>query len=147
MLVTGRAAKTCSWRDPDRESIKCRKTAVLAPNGEDFRCEEHWRKSWNGASDKRRRVPALKFAEKEFIRERDHRTCALCGADGNEVDHIVEVADGGTNLPSNLQTLCHNCHSDKTRRSQTQWAQSSTTRTSARNAAKKRRRRMGLYQQ
>ena len=34
---------------------------------------------------------------------------------GLEVHHIVEVADGGTNEPSNLQVLCAECH-EETRR-------------------------------
>lgn len=27
-----------------------------------------------------------------------------------EVDHIVPVKDGGTDDPTNLRTLCHDCH-------------------------------------
>ena len=35
---------------------------------------------------------------------------------GDVVDHIIERRDGGNNYdPANLQTLCHKCHSDKTR--------------------------------
>lgn len=30
------------------------------------------------------------------------------------VDHIVPLADGGTNLQENLQTLCHEHHNQKT---------------------------------
>lgn len=32
-----------------------------------------------------------------------------------DVDHIQRKRDGGTNDPSNLQSLCHSCHSRKTR--------------------------------
>jgi len=35
---------------------------------------------------------------------------------GKEIDHIVEVTHGGTNDISNLQVLCPNCHSVKTKR-------------------------------
>jgi len=35
---------------------------------------------------------------------------------GKEIDHIVEVTHGGTNELSNLQVLCPNCHSVKTKR-------------------------------
>lgn len=31
-----------------------------------------------------------------------------------EMDHIVEVADGGCNCLINLQLLCHECHEEKT---------------------------------
>lgn len=30
------------------------------------------------------------------------------------MDHIVPLAQGGTNDTSNLQTLCRSCHSKKT---------------------------------
>ncbi len=36
--------------------------------------------------------------------------CKMCGERATEVDHIVPVADGGTNHASNLRPLCHACH-------------------------------------
>jgi len=49
------------------------------------------------------------------IRRRDHYTCVLCGNRGREVDHIVELVDGGSWWePSNLRTLCTPCHKTKT---------------------------------
>ena len=35
--------------------------------------------------------------------------------EGLEVDHLVPVSKGGRDHPSNLQTLCHDCHIKKTR--------------------------------
>lgn len=35
---------------------------------------------------------------------------------GYEIDHIIEVTHGGTNLLENLQLLCPCCHSVKTKR-------------------------------
>lgn len=48
--------------------------------------------------------------------ERDNYKCVKCGqTNGLEVDHIIEIADGGPQFElSNLQTLCHQCHLDKT---------------------------------
>lgn len=46
-------------------------------------------------------------------------TCQACGrvTEGGEVDHIVPLAKGGTDDPSNLQWLCREpCHADKTAR-------------------------------
>lgn len=53
----------------------------------------------------------------QSIKERDAFTCQSCGVWGPDVtldvDHIVEWADGGSNHPSNLQTLCRPCHAAK----------------------------------
>jgi len=48
-------------------------------------------------------------------------TCEKCGKKnlhdtlGWDVDHIQEIADGGTDALENLQLLCSSCHADKTR--------------------------------
>jgi 5-methylcytosine-specific restriction endonuclease McrA len=47
--------------------------------------------------------------------------CAQCGTepverDGLELDHIVPVAEGGTDGLENLQWLCPSCHAEKSRR-------------------------------
>lgn len=51
------------------------------------------------------------------ILTRDGYRCVKCGARGNEsklhVDHKKPVSHGGTNDPSNLQTLCENCNLGK----------------------------------
>lgn len=42
--------------------------------------------------------------------------CVVCGtslAEYFEVDHIVSIARGGTNWPSNLQLLCRHCNRKK----------------------------------
>jgi len=39
-----------------------------------------------------------------------------CGQLATDVDHIVALAKGGTNERTNLQALCHACHSRKTAR-------------------------------
>lgn len=55
---------------------------------------------------------------RQQIIEADGYACAACGVQltghGDvEVDHIVALADGGSEHPSNLQTLCKPCHKDK----------------------------------
>src|SRR5260370_6945319 len=42
--------------------------------------------------------------------ERDGGRCALCGQPGSEIDHIA----GNSSELSNLQLLCHDCHTAKT---------------------------------
>lgn len=42
--------------------------------------------------------------------------CVMCGDKATEIDHIIEVASGGTDDVENLQPLCHSCHKTKTSR-------------------------------
>jgi len=55
---------------------------------------------------------------REIVLERDP-LCRECKRQGRiematDVDHIKALASGGTNAMSNLQSLCHACHSRKT---------------------------------
>ena len=48
---------------------------------------------------------------KEYVRCRDGYKCRKCGSKTHlEVHHIVQRKDGGSNIPDNLVTLCHDCH-------------------------------------
>ena len=54
---------------------------------------------------------------KAYAKWRDGYRCRVCGAtprkDPNvklEVHHIIRRADGGTDTPDNVVTLCHDCH-------------------------------------
>ena len=62
----------------------------------------------------------LKYRErteyKNSILERDKRTCQLCGAYGDVVDHIKPWAESHDSSKSNLRCLCVKCNLD-TRRS------------------------------
>ncbi|WP_227979968.1 HNH endonuclease [Nocardia spumae] len=58
---------------------------------------------------------------REQILERDNYTCYLCGRPGADtVDHIVSVARGGSDIPSNLgavhDRVAPHCHRAKTNR-------------------------------
>lgn len=52
---------------------------------------------------------------RRLILDRDCGRCRQCGQQAKHVDHIVPKRMGGTNVPSNLQSLCASCHSRKTR--------------------------------
>lgn len=59
------------------------------------------------------------MATRERVAMRYGYRCAKCGAvwvsSRDHIDHIVELADGGTNDDSNLQPLCDvPCHKAKT---------------------------------
>jgi hypothetical protein len=44
------------------------------------------------------------------------RSCLMCGDRATDVDHIIELAAGGTNTIDNVQPLCKPCHIAKTSR-------------------------------
>lgn len=54
--------------------------------------------------------------KRESILVRDKYTCQACGivTIDLEVDHIVNIAQGGTDDDANLQALCVPCHQAKT---------------------------------
>jgi 5-methylcytosine-specific restriction endonuclease McrA len=54
---------------------------------------------------------------KRWLFERKGERCDWCGSNNMvELDHVVPLWNGGTNDPSNLQLLCHNCHVTKSRK-------------------------------
>ncbi|MFI9507558.1 HNH endonuclease [Nocardia sp. NPDC052566] len=67
--------------------------------------------SWSREPGRYRGVPQP-LAER--IRYRDRWTCQKCGDPGNEVDHIENVAAGGSDDEANLWVLCTQCHRIKT---------------------------------
>ena len=47
------------------------------------------------------------------VKSRDKHSCQSCGIKiGLSVHHILSREEGGTDLPSNLITLCHYCHNE-----------------------------------
>jgi 5-methylcytosine-specific restriction enzyme A len=50
----------------------------------------------------------------EYLRAHPH--CERCGDVATDIDHITPRSQGGTDDWSNLQALCHSCHSHKTAR-------------------------------
>ncbi|MDQ0040833.1 HNH endonuclease [Variovorax boronicumulans] len=59
------------------------------------------------------------MAKRERVAQHYSYRCAKCGAvwvsSRDHIDHIVELADGGTNNDDNLQPLCDvPCHKAKT---------------------------------
>ena len=63
------------------------------------------------------RLPSRTWeAFRQKILKRDNWTCRRCQRYGNEVDHIIPLADGGAALDAdNVQVLCTGCHIRKTR--------------------------------
>lgn len=74
----------------------------------------------SSTSRSRNRQP-LPAATRDRVLRRDQWTCQACGGtrchnNNLEIDHIIGLAEGGTNNDANLQTLgAWPCHSEKTR--------------------------------
>lgn len=56
---------------------------------------------------------------RQRILKRDNGLCQACLRRGlitigDEVDHIIGLAQGGTDDDSNKESLCHDCHATKT---------------------------------
>jgi 5-methylcytosine-specific restriction endonuclease McrA len=89
-------------------------TRKISSSREPVKSTSSKRKSAGASSYKRESIGAkLRYD----ILTRDSNRCVKCGARGGEnqlhIDHIIPVSKGGTNTPSNLQTLCERCNLGK----------------------------------
>lgn len=61
--------------------------------------------------------PIINKRKRQKIIQKYGYKCAKCGNSGDlktlEIDHIIPVANGGTNDERNLQVLCYECNMDK----------------------------------
>ena len=66
------------------------------------------------------KYPADWSQRRREVIARDGGNCQQpgCYSPGNEVDHVVNIANGGTHELENLQLLCSNHHRLKTRQEQ-----------------------------
>lgn len=85
-------------------------------------CDKHadqavtWKKSPTAKQDRGGR-PWRRIRQR--VLERDKGLCQPCLSQGKytpavEVDHIVNIASGGTDSDTNLQAICDPCHKAKT---------------------------------
>lgn len=89
------------------------------PGCPNINCQEHARPvrrmdtrpsaARRGYDQKWRRIRAM------FLKK--HPSCVVCGAPATEVDHVLPLAEGGTNEWSNLRSMCKSHHSQHTARS------------------------------
>lgn len=82
--------------------------------------------TWKRHQDQLKRLGKKRVYDTGFWRkvrkqvlQRDNYLCVMCAKQGRitpatDVDHIIPVAKGGSNMPDNLQSLCHECHKIKT---------------------------------
>jgi len=75
---------------------------------------------WDPAAsdpDQRRIHPILRGA----VLERDGWTCAYCGRETAEVDHVAPRARGGPTIAINLVAACRPCNEAKGLRTPAEW--------------------------
>ena len=89
-------------------------------------CDDHAAQRSNWYKHQHRRGSASKRGYghlwrklRKTILQRDDYLCVACKQAGRltpatDVDHIISKAKGGTDDPSNLQSLCRSCHQTKT---------------------------------
>lgn len=54
------------------------------------------------------------YKQRKAALQRDNNQCVQCGSTERlEVDHVLNIAHGGTHDLDNLQTLCATCHREK----------------------------------
>jgi 5-methylcytosine-specific restriction protein A len=87
------------------------------------RCEDHKVKKWDhsGKSSNERGYGHKWRNLKKRVLQEDGHLCRSCLRDGIytkaiDVDHIVNKAQGGTDIRINLESICKACHSIKTKR-------------------------------
>lgn len=83
-------------------------------------CERHKRKPWQSRPDITKRITGRKL---QALREQlfqEHPLCEEClrktpprYSASAQRDHIIPLAEGGTEDPSNIQALCNECHEKK----------------------------------
>ncbi|WP_373432209.1 HNH endonuclease [Streptomyces afghaniensis] len=103
-----RAASICLVRGCVQRTVKAGKCSDHAPV----------ERPWARTSARNQTTPAVLRAWSRHVRPRalvrDGFSCVRCGArERLEVDHVVPIAKGGTWTLGNAQTLCHDCHKEK----------------------------------
>jgi len=102
-----KGSKWCKIHKPEMEKIEAQK---LKQAGEKYDKDRP-------SPSKRGYGTVWQKIRKSHLRK--HPLCVSCKQlniikEGEEVDHILPLNDGGTHHPDNLQTLCKSCHSTKT---------------------------------
>lgn len=54
-------------------------------------------------------------AQTRFILRRDRNVCYGCGQYGDQADHVIPIAEGGSNHTDNGRAICAQCHETKSR--------------------------------
>jgi 5-methylcytosine-specific restriction endonuclease McrA len=89
-------------------------TRPVAPTGAD---SPHWTGGKSIYDGVKHALPLAWREQRRQQRERDNRTCQLCGEKRDpteqrlDVNHLIPILCGGTNGDYNLMSMCRGCHS------------------------------------
>lgn len=89
------------------EQKKLRKKKWVQNNPEYMKLQKHRRRGAGGSFTKK---------DIDFLMSSQKSKCVVCFTsllEGKHIDHILPIALGGTNDPSNLQLLCPKCNRQK----------------------------------
>lgn len=79
-----------------------------------YRCPKCRELSNYGSRHSRRAREKMTYQLRDAVFKGDGHRCVQCGSNKElTLDHILPVSQGGTNCPSNLQTLCNTCNGRK----------------------------------
>lgn len=112
IFITGRSVQRLLKRNG---IIRSRSEAYNLSIAKGRKSYEHLKKKTKSKERRKGIMPKLRYA----IMKRDDFSCVLCGRNSKDdgarlvLDHIVPVVSGGTNVNSNLRTLCSECNTGK----------------------------------
>ena len=86
----------------------------------DGRCAKHPREAWTQTYSQVKRVRGRALQRRRETFFRAHPLCAACERNGRVaaaaiLDHVIALAEGGSDEPSNWQGLCQACSDAKTK--------------------------------
>ena len=89
---------------------------------ESGRCAQHARQRWSSTTGQPPRIAGNKLQRlRKWLWQQDPR-CRQCRRvlvlDEAIRDHIVNIREGGSEIPENTQILCARCHDSKTQTEQ-----------------------------
>ena len=86
---------------------------MTSSSGSEYNPYKHVYNQNNGGIYKR----SVSETKKKYVASSQSWRCAACKDQLDatyEIDHVIELQDGGSNDISNLEALCRNCHGKKT---------------------------------
>ena len=116
-----------SWNESNPEKRERYQADRIRDRGRDRELAKEWRRNnpdrmralqSNYRSKKRQADGVLTSEAIRLVLDTHGRACLRCGSVENiEIDHVIPLSKGGSNLFENLQPLCKSCNSSKGNRS------------------------------